>query len=195
VKRVVIFGDSGVYGHDLPQHLTWARRIQERLPAHYWVSGQNGETTQLALDRFRLNAIVPNPDVLILQYGHNDANCWKSDGGNNRVHVDAYQANLRHMILWARNASGADVIVIVPYRPPRQEVMLNGKTLGDTIADGYEQACASLQSVATIIWPQDKLVKHDPDKVFYPEPDARHLTRPGHTVMLDAVARALKKFL
>jgi lysophospholipase L1-like esterase len=104
--KVVCLGDSITAGQHLDEGLgAW--------PAHLkgvtaYAAAVPGDTTRLALERFPSAVQIAAPDVVVIQFGHNDANRWQTDRGLPRVSIKAYAANLHEMI------DRADAFGIVP---------------------------------------------------------------------------------
>jgi lysophospholipase L1-like esterase len=73
--------------------------------------GVNGDTTRLMLERFPADVQELEPDVVVIQAGHNDCNHWHSDRGLPRVSLDAYKANLKEMAERCR-AFGAEPLFV-----------------------------------------------------------------------------------
>lgn len=91
--RVLCMGDSITFGQHLPAWVTpWPSRIGAI------GRGVCGETTRQALERFPREVQQDPPDIVVLQWGHNDANRWDSDHGLPRVSLAAYGANLFEMV-------------------------------------------------------------------------------------------------
>ena len=71
----------------------------------------NGSTTRLALERIGNDLQLQRPDIVLIQFGLNDCNCWISDEGHPRVSPRAYGANLHEIIDRAR-LFGANTILL-----------------------------------------------------------------------------------
>lgn len=61
-------------------------------------AGVPGDTTRLGLERFPRDVQQREPEVVVIQFGHNDCNRWQTDRGLPRVSPAAYVANLGEMI-------------------------------------------------------------------------------------------------
>ena len=101
--RVVFFGDSICAGQYVSIHHNWVTRISAYLAELGQKHSQdilvinasvNGDTTRLALERMPYHVQSQRPDIMIVQFGMNDCNYWKSDCGNPRVSKDAFRANI-----------------------------------------------------------------------------------------------------
>src|SRR5215218_6031477 len=107
---VVYMGDSITFGQYVDPALRWSTIVDARLrdvvdPAIELVMhnrGVSGETTRMALERFPSDLQELRPDVVTIQFGLNDANCWQTDQGLPRVSERAFEANLVEMISRAR---------------------------------------------------------------------------------------------
>jgi len=107
VLRVFFFGDSICFGQGVSPHRGWVTRIAATLAELGVGFGteivvQNpsvcGDTTRSALERMPRDVQAHRPDVLLVQFGMNDCNCWVSDAGAPRVSPRAFAANLEEII-------------------------------------------------------------------------------------------------
>ena len=96
MTRVVCIGDSITAGQHLDDGVAaWP----EHLPGvTAYAKGVPGDTTRLGLERFPRDVQGIEPDVVIIQFGHNDANRWQTDRGLPRVSLAAFVANLEEML-------------------------------------------------------------------------------------------------
>ena len=96
--KIICIGDSITYGQNVRADEAWPA-VLARLTGHdVRNAGVCGDTTRLGLERFPKDVQLHNPDVVVIQFGHNDANCWETDNGLPRVSEDAYAANIREML-------------------------------------------------------------------------------------------------
>ena len=94
---IVAIGDSITAGQGLHPASAWPYRVpgyEGRILAH----GVPGDTTRLGLERFPKDVQAYEPEAVIIQFGHNDANRWETDRGLPRVSPDAFHANLHEMV-------------------------------------------------------------------------------------------------
>lgn len=92
-------GDSITYGQHVDIAKAWPRLLPD---TDIIVAGVPGDTTRLGLERFAGQVQGVEPDIVVIQFGHNDCNRWQSDRGLPRVSPKAYEANLTEMIDRAR---------------------------------------------------------------------------------------------
>ncbi len=101
---VVAFGDSTtaprgelkVYADLLQREL-----IGRKLDAKVINAGVGGNTTRRAMSRFETDVLAKKPDIVIIQFGINDAavDVWKTPPAvKPRVSLQEYEANLRNFI-------------------------------------------------------------------------------------------------
>jgi lysophospholipase L1-like esterase len=122
--KIVCVGDSITYGQNVRADQAWPAILASRTSHDVRNEGVCGDTTRLGLERFPKAAQLHRPDVVIIQFGHNDANCWETDHGVPRVSKDAYAANLWEMVARA-NAMGAEWLLIQPHYAPGKTVEYN----------------------------------------------------------------------
>jgi acyl-CoA thioesterase-1 len=101
--KLYIFGDSIAFGQHVSPHKTWVHLLSQALERDgYDITVQNpsinGNTTRMALERMPQEVQAHQPDLLVIQFGLNDCNCWQSDRGVNRVSLEGFEANLIEMI-------------------------------------------------------------------------------------------------
>lgn len=92
---IVCIGDSITAGQHLDEgYAPWPAHLSGTV----YAKGVPGDTTRMGLERFPRDVQSLNPDVVVIQFGHNDANRWETDRGLNRVSIRAYIANLEEMV-------------------------------------------------------------------------------------------------
>lgn len=117
---LVVFGDSttaedpalAVYGRLLEQALNAERPGAVRVVN----AGVRGNTTAMAAQRFVPDVLAVAPDLVVIQFGINDAtiDVWKKPPETQpRVALAAYRANLAGFVAEVR-ARGARVILMTP---------------------------------------------------------------------------------
>jgi len=100
MKKLIFFGDSICAAQYIPIHKGWVSRLSETLYGKFIVlnSSVNGRTSRQALEDMPYHIQEQYPDVLVIQFGMNDCNYWKSDKGSPRVSAKAFEANLEEII-------------------------------------------------------------------------------------------------
>lgn len=105
--HVFFFGDSICFGQGVALHKGWvtqASRILGELGARFGRevivinASVNGNTTRQALERMPYDVQSHGVDVMIVQFGMNDCNCWETDRGAPRVSPQAFAANLEEIV-------------------------------------------------------------------------------------------------
>ena len=93
---IVCIGDSITVGQHLdPPDVPWPVMLDI---GPVLVRGVSGETTRMGLERFPRDVQAHEPEIVVIQFGHNDCNRWETDRGLPRVSPDAYVANLAEMV-------------------------------------------------------------------------------------------------
>jgi len=203
---VVFFGDSITEGQYVHHSLRWTEMTANRLRAEFasrldparmfsYVHGISGETTRQALERFPRQVQQLGPDVLTIQFGLNDCNCWDSDRGVPRVSEAAYRANLVEMIDRARRFDARQIVLSTNHPTLRHRPMVSGETL--------EQRRKKYNDIVRDVARETKVTLCDIDSAFafasqeqladllLPEPDVLHLSPAGHQIYSDAITPAL----
>ena len=211
---VVFFGDSITEGQYVHHSLRWAELVSNRLKAEFqgrvdperqfhYVHGISGETTRQGLERFPRQVQQLCPDVLTMQFGLNDCNCWDSDRGLPRVSPQGYRANLIEMIDRARRFGTREIVLSTNHPTLRRRKMASGETL-EQRREMYndivrEVAAASQVQLCDIA---EAFAFAAPDVLaglLLPEPDVLHLSPGGHRIYADAIypflSQAVDRFL
>lgn len=151
-QHIVAFGDSTTAPRG--ELNVYANRLAEAFPeAKVTNAGVGGNHTNAALLRFHRDVLSKNPDIVIIQFGINDAavDVWKSPPESEpRVPLFIYEANLRHFVRTLRNL-GANAILMTPnslrWTPKLKE--LYGKPPYDPEAeDGFNALLRDYAEVA-----------------------------------------------
>ena len=101
-KNLYLFGDSICFGQLIGSYKTWASLLCKSLELSFsdninfsvQNAGVNGNTTRQALERLHYDVISHRPDYVLIQFGMNDCNYWRSDNGQPRVSKGAFLHNL-----------------------------------------------------------------------------------------------------
>jgi lysophospholipase L1-like esterase len=145
----------------------------------------------MALERFPRDVQELEPDLLTLQFGLNDCNCWQTDRGLPRVSERAFQANLVEMIARGRRF-GARRIILSTNHPT---VRFSGLPSGEQ----YESANARYSQLVREVAAEEDVVLCDIRRAFerfsndkledllLPYPDQLHLSPAGNEVYADAI--------
>ena len=114
---IVCFGDSTTAPRS--SVLTYSAQIDwaladEGSPATVINAGIGGHNTEMARERFEADVLAHEPDVVIIQFGINDAtvDVWR-DATESRVPIDVYEANLKRFAETLQQR-GATVIFMTP---------------------------------------------------------------------------------
>src|SRR5262249_17783122 len=151
--------------------------------------GISGETTRMGLERFPADVQNNYPDIMTLQFGLNDCNCWVTDRGAPRVSPTAYHANLVEMIERARRFGCRHIILSTNHARRRRKPWLSGERYEDANARYSKilravaaETGVTLCDIRTAFEPfsDDEL-----DRMLLPYPDHLHLSAEGNKVYFD----------
>jgi lysophospholipase L1-like esterase len=198
--NIVFMGDSIIYGQYIDPKLRWASAITERLARLYLNTavhiyslnrGVSGDTTRIGLERFPSDVQNADPDILILQFGLNDCNCWTTDGGLARVSEAAFRANLIEMIARGYCGGAKRIILLSNHRTLRLKVMLSGERYEDANAR-YSQIICEVGAETGVLFCNirkafDPYSISELEKLLLPYPDQIHLSEEGHRVYADVI--------
>ena len=118
-RTLVAFGDSTTATRG--ELTVYAKLLQEELPQQGMPvrvinAGVGGNNTNLARARFAQDVLDHDPDMVVIQFGINDAavDVWKDPPKTTpRVDVGTYVDNLRYFVRTLRS-QGADVMLMTP---------------------------------------------------------------------------------
>lgn len=105
---IACIGDSCTFGQNVKAVEAWPHVLHELTGHDVRNLGVNGDTTRLGLERWHRDVDLSKPDVVVIQFGHNDANLWHE---RVRVSVEAYRDNLHEMC----NSVSGGVIILTPH--------------------------------------------------------------------------------
>lgn len=199
--RVFFFGDSICTGYGASVHAGWVSRISAKLQSDFGAEvvvcnvSQNGWTTRQALEAMPYLVQSKHPEILIVQFGLNDCNCWETDGGMPRVSAAAFAANLSEIVDRA-NMFGT------------KQVFLNTNHLpeGD---EEYRGSAAYYNTMIRRVWRAQggRLLLNDAEEFFDAEEepqgllldDGVHLSEAGHAayfgLVFPRIAEAVREVL
>jgi acyl-CoA thioesterase-1 len=194
---LVYMGDSVTVGQHIDPALRWTTLVDQRLRAEFGDavgaqnSGVSGETTRMGLERFPHAVQEFRPDVMTLQFGLNDCNCWRTDEGLPRVSPAAFVANLNEMIERARRFGAAEIVLATNHRTLRRGPLPSGEPYeeanaryNELIRDVAAASGVTLCDVWQAFVPFDDRVL---DRMLLPAPDALHLSEEGNRVYCNAI--------
>ncbi len=196
--HLVHMGDSITEGQYIDPSVRWTSLIERRL-AEKW--GQNrfvsfnrgisGETTRMGLERFPTDVQNLRPDVMTLQFGSNDCNCWETDGGVPRVSAAAFSANMTEMIHRARVFGAKRIVMATNHCTLRGYSMTSGEV--------YEEANARYSELSRAVARENNVELCDIrasfeefddgelGRLLLPYPDHLHLSIEGNEVYAEII--------
>lgn len=203
--KVFFFGDSICWGQGVSPHAGWVGRISARLdlvgleighPVLVANAGVNGNTTRLGLERMHHDVLSHGCDVLLVQFGMNDCNYWRTDSGVPRVSPRAFAANL-HEIFDRARASGVRRLFLNTNHPSARYSAM------PPTAVRYQDSNAAYNELArSVVAERDDVRLLDVEKRFLeavkgggaaiedlvlPQPDMLHLSLRGHELYFSIV--------
>jgi len=193
----VAMGDSITFGQHIDPDLRWTTLVERRLAdcfdgmVEVHNRGVSGETTRMGLERFPQDVQELEPDLVTLQFGLNDCNCWETDRGLPRVSERAFQANLAEMIARIQRFGARRVILSTNHPTVRFTPLPSGEE--------YESANARYSELAREVAVEADVELCDIRRAFggfsteelaallLPYPDQLHLSPAGNEVYADAI--------
>jgi lysophospholipase L1-like esterase len=190
---LVYMGDSITEGQYVDTRLRWTDVVSDSLHRKFLPSpinllllnqGVSGETTRQGLERFARCVQAHQPDIMTLQFGLNDCNCWVTDRGLPRVSLAAYRENLKEMIDRARIFGAREIILSTNHPTLRRKVLLSGESLEDSRRryDDVVRNVADAKNVTLCDIDAEfgDLGDDELETLLLPYPDSLHLSPRGH---------------
>jgi|SRR6185369_12176907 lysophospholipase L1-like esterase len=197
---LVLMGDSITFGQCVEPEYRWAHSVTDRLlrmyldtpiNIHVMNRGISGETSRQGLERFPVDVQDAHPDIMTLQFGLNDCNCWLTDRGLPRVSESAFRANLIEMISRARLFGARHIILSNNHRTVRHKMMLSGERYEDANArySGIIEEVATETGVTfcDIRKAFEPFSEPELEDLLIPYPDQLHLSASGNRVYEKAI--------
>lgn len=203
---IVHIGDSITFGQYLQEEHRWTDLVSQRLNRKYENTpvclaslnkGVSGETTRMALERFGKDVQAVAPDILTLQFGLNDCNCWLTDRGLPRVSEDAFRANLSEMVRRAKHFGASHVILANNHPTTRLKPMPSG--------EAYEEANARYSRISQEVAEEsdgifcdvrkrfERFGLKELSKLLLPFPDQLHLSVEGNQIYADLIGPVIEQ--
>ena len=197
---LVFMGDSITEGQYVASPARWTDIVADRLARKYHDTpvdlliankGVSGETTRQGLERYPRDVQALAPDVITLQFGLNDCNCWVTDGGLPRVSEGAYRANLVEMIERARHFGARHVILSTSHPTLRHTIL----PCGESLEERRKRYNAIVREIARTMGVTlcdierafDSLTDTTLAELLLPYPDQLHLSTGGHARYAEAI--------
>lgn len=197
---VVFMGDSITEGQYVSPPHRWVDIVSRELTKQYLDSplsvvfvtkGISGETTRQGLERFPADVQAHTPDLVTIQFGLNDCNCWATDFGLPRVSEAAYRANLIEMIERSRRFGAEKIILSNNHTTLRNKYLLNGRTLEDQrktynaiVVEVARETGVQFCDIDSIFL---GLSRRELEDELLPYPDWLHLSHSGHQRYADKI--------
>lgn len=203
---IVFMGDSITFGQYVDPELRWTSLVGDALVADYLETpvnfhilnkGISGETTRQGLERFPADVQQHRPDIMTLQFGLNDCNCWVTDAGLPRVSEAAYRANLIEMIERAQRFGAGRIILSTNHPTLRRKVLLSGDSL-ETRRRRYNDHVREVASLTGVeLCDVEEGFAHLDDRelaaMLLPYPDLLHLSIEGHRLYASCIRPHLER--
>jgi lysophospholipase L1-like esterase len=200
VVKIVHMGDSITYGQYVDAALRWTTLAEERLGSELADegiridsrnSGVSGNTTRMGLERFPTDVQEHLPDVVTIQFGMNDCNCWATDGGHPRVSPDAFMANLHEMIARVRKFDCRHIVIANNHCTLRREQMVSGEVY-ELANERYSQLAESVAAEAGVTFCDvrsafEPFSPSELGKLLLPAPDRLHLSVEGNRLYAEVI--------
>lgn len=114
-KTICIFGDSITWGAWDPEKGGWGARLRSyfetnNIEINVYNCGVSGDNTDDLLQRFKIEAIAREPNIIIFAIGINDSQYINSKD-NPRVSIEKFQNNLQELVSQAKQITSKIIFV------------------------------------------------------------------------------------
>jgi lysophospholipase L1-like esterase len=196
--KIVCMGDSITAGQYIEPPKKWTAHLKRRLDERFGrgsctvvSNGVSGETTRQGLERFAAAVQTEHPDIVVIQFGLNDCNCWQTDGGLPRVSLRAFEANLTEMVERSRRFGAREVILSTNHRTLRRGPMVSGEVYEEANAR-YSQvvrevSAATGSKLCDVHHAFVPLTDRELSTLLLPAPDILHLSESGNSLYADTI--------
>lgn len=182
--KTIAIGDSITYAEHLPREAAWTTLLALALDEPVLNAGVCADTTRLGLERFPTDVQQHFPERVVVQFGHNDCNRWKTDRGMRRVSPWAYQANLIEMVDRARRFHAEQIVIVNLHPTTKGRKYEHDRKLYSTIAADVAR------ETGVLLLDVDKLLRERLDEVLL---DEIHLNGLGNQLVADALYAVLRE--
>ena len=209
--KLVFFGDSICVGQGISIHDSWVVKISKKLtnPSNsinhsllITNSSVNGRTTRQAIENMPYEIQNHGCEILLIQFGMNDCNYWKTDKGLPRVSKEGFKANLNEIIARAKNF-GAKLIMINTNHPTPRNKLFEYANLS------YQQSNLEYnQIIREVAKENEQVVLNDVEKHIFKLilenktklnnivlDDKLHLSLIGHEIYYDLIYTKLRDLI
>jgi lysophospholipase L1-like esterase len=190
---VVFMGDSITEGQYVAPPDRWVDIVSPDITRSYLQSpttvlfltkGVSGETTRQGLERFPRDVQSHYPDIVTLQFGLNDCNCWATDHGLPRVSPAAFRANIVEMIERCRHFGAEQIILSNNHTTLRHKQLLSGRSL-ERLRKEYNQIAVEVAAETDALFCDIDaafagLGAAELERMLLAYPDWLHLSQGGH---------------
>jgi lysophospholipase L1-like esterase len=195
---IVFFGDSITFGQYVDPRVRWTAFVESHLRRAgddeytYCVNrGVSGETSHDALLRFAHDVQHRSPDIVTIQFGLNDCNCWETDRGLPRVSERSFEANLHEMINRTRWFGCEEIILSTNHTTTRETVQPNGRSyeVNNRRYNAIIRSVAESAGVVLCDMEQSfaRYAGEDLASLLLPYPDQLHLSENGNRVYFETI--------
>ena len=208
--KVAFFGDSICLGQGVSIHNGWVVRLSDFIekkldnssPSLIFNSSYNGRTSREALLQMSFEILDHKPDILLIQFGMNDCNYWKTHHGVPRVSIKSFKENINEMIFRSFN-SGIKYVVVNTNHPTPKNSKFEYANLS------YEESnCLYNEALREISRTSDNFVLNDMNKKIQKFlsnnnliaedivlKDGIHLNQFGHELYFDFTSKVMEDLI
>ncbi len=200
MKKLIFFGDSICFGQYVSTHKGWVVRISKEFENQLLVvnSSVSGRITRQALEDMPYHIQEQRPDILVVQFGMNDCNYWKSDRGMPRVSPDAFKANIEEIIARAFTFEVKKIILNTNHVTGLNEKIIPHTNITYQESNEFYNTlirAASSNFVDVVLCDVEKEFKKNGYVADFLLPDLLHPNEVGHSLYFDAVYPIIRGLL
>ena len=158
--------------------------------------GIGGENTRQALERIQDDVQNLCPEILSIQFGANDSDCWVSNRGLPCVSAGSFYENLMEIIFRSKKFEVRKIFLHTNHKFLKTRLESNGLTHNDTLFS-YNEIIrkVALDSDSELIDIGKALLNLNPESYCMPLPDGVHLSKDGSKEYFKVIYPHLKTYI
>jgi lysophospholipase L1-like esterase len=189
--KIVFFGDSIINGKGVPLYKTFVNMLSKSLEEEWGgkakvettMISRNGDTTRDALERlhYLFNTAY---DIVVLQFGMNDCNIWKTEGLTFRVFKGSFRANLKEILVRLNLCHVGKIFVCTNHPSTKEGYSLNNSEYNDIIREVCKESKEAIIDMELAVEEEFLFHSHRTDHVLK---DGVHLSEFGHQIYYNEI--------
>ena len=203
IIKHIFYGDSITLCEEIDQKKRWVNEIDvninNKFVNHNYQTlnkGVSGETSRQALNRVQTDMQDLLPDILSIQFGANDSDCWISNKGLPCVSPGSFYENLKEIIFRAKHFDVRKIFIHTNHLFLKKRVEYNNLPHNDTLIS-YNQIIRDVakETESELIDIEKYFFNLDAEYYCQSLPDGVHLNNQGSKEYFKLISKHVEKYL